>query len=58
MGEEDGINIFPVVEILDIIFGFEIIDRQIRQHVVFQRFTIGKEADALILLRVLKLGDE
>lgn len=58
VGEEDGVDVLAVVQIFDILLGLEVVDREVGQHVVLQRLTVGQEADDLILLRVLELGHQ
>ena len=58
VGEEDGVDVLALLQVLDILLRLEVVDRQVGQHVVLQRLAVGQEADHLILLRVLQLGDE
>lgn len=58
VGEENGVNILAVVQVLDILFGLEVVDREIGQHMILQCFAVGQETDDLILLRILELGHQ
>ena len=58
VGEEDGVDVLALLQVLDILLRLEVVDRQVGQHVVLQRLAVGQEADHLVLLRVLQLGDE
>ena len=58
VGEENGVNILAVVQVLAILFGLEVVDREIGQHMILQCFAVGQETDDLILLRILELGHQ
>ena len=34
VGEENGVNILAVVQVFDILFGLEVVDREIGQHMI------------------------
>lgn len=50
VGKENGIDILVALQVSDILLRLEVVDRQVGQHVVFQRFAVGQEADHLILV--------